>query len=347
VATIGVGIVGLDHWYNVLPLLEQLKTVDGFQVVMLSDNDAERAKAHAAAVGAEWTTDAARVINDPRVQLVAVFSSTDRSAAWSIAAAQSGKHVLANKPMAMNLTEATKVVEEVERAGTFYFPYESYARLTPLYQNMKTWIAEGRIGEIQTIYCSHEASIPVEWMDSEEPGWWTKKDRSPGGGWIDHAIYQIDLIRWLSGAEVIRSDGQIGNIKYKFLDVEDFGTATLLLSNGVVATSEAHWLSPKSAFRRVVEIVGSEGVILFDSTDDRLRVNGHFWQDEEGGESSGLTRIGGKWQNTPIPQQKGAILLDHVRQVVSGEVQPIAGAFEARVNLRVCLDFYQSAITIT
>lgn len=345
-AQIGVGIVGLDHWYNVLPLLQQFKSAEEFQVIMLGDDNEERAKELAADFGAEWTTNTSHVISDPRVQLVAIFSSTDRSAALAIEAAHNGKNVLANKPIGMSLAEANEVVEEVERAGVHYFPYESYARLTSLFQTIRRWVSEGRVGDIQTIFFSHEASVPVEWKDSDRPGWWTMRDRTPGGGWIDHAIYQVDLMRWLAGAEVVRSDGQIGNIRHKNLSVEDFGTATFLLSSGAVATCEAHWLAPKGAFRRVVEVVGTEGVVLFDSTDDRIRVNGPFEPAEKGGDNHAMTRGGEGWHNIPIPERNGAVLLDHIARVVRGEVQPVATASDGKANLEICLNFYKSATTI-
>lgn len=344
---IGVAVAGIDHWYNLLPLLEQLRESRDFKVVAICDPDEARAAPLAAAQEAWWTPDLAPVLADDRVDLVAVFSSTDRAADLACAAAAQGKHVLANKPIAMNPAEADAVVEHVQQAGTHYFSYESYARLTPVFLAMRSWLDEGRLGTLTAIRCVHEAAVPVEWEGSSRPGWWTSSARTPGGGWIDHAIYQLDLIRWLSGAEIRGSAGVTGTFRHTAFNVEDYGTATFSLSTGAVATSEAHWLAPPGAFRRLVELTGTEGTMIFDSTADSIRMFGRYGTASKGGDVQAVILDRERWSETPVPQGSGPVLLDHIAQVLRGDAAPVASVLDGKVNLEACLQFYQSATSLT
>lgn len=343
---LGVGIVGLDHWYNAIPFINQLSISEDFEIISVSDGDIKRAKQLIKSSNITITTDDAFVLNHPDIQLIANFTSTDRNAAVCIAAAKHGKHLLANKPLGMTTKEAFNVVQEVEKANIILIPFESYARLTPLHRQLKQWIDDGWIGDIQCISYAHEASLPVAWVNSEQAGWWTDAKRTPGGGWIDHAIYQIDFIRWLSHGSVISSYGQIGNIKFKHLEVEDYGIANLSLDNGIIAISKAHWLSPTKAFRRVIEVIGTEGVILVDSSDDRIRIASQCDSIMKGGDTPVAIDSGGTWTSIPMPKQQGSVLLEHLKSVLQGESSPIATALDAKENLDSCLRFYESAISI-
>lgn len=343
---IGVGIIGVDHWYNAIPFLEQLRNARDFKAIMVADHNPERAQELAKLADSHWAADQTEALNHPEIDIIATFTSTDKTAAVCIDAANHDKHILANKPIGMNAAEARQVLEVVSAKNLIFFPFEAYARLTPLHQQLKGWVKEGRIGDIQSISYTHEAALPVDWTDSDEPGWWTDSHRTPGGGWIDHAIYQIDFIRWLGQGKVVDICGHIGNFKYQALTVEDYGIATMALDSGIVATSKAHWLAPKGAFRRVIEVLGTEGVILVDSTDDRIRLAGHFQTLTDGGDTPEVINSGGFWQCMPLPKPQGSVLLDHLKAVMEEKAAPVATAVDAKENLDICLSFYNAATRI-
>jgi len=345
---IGVAVLGTDHWYNLLPLLDQLRDSDTYELLSIADPLEQRGRGLAERYGATWFDSAGAALDVEGVVLAAVFSSTDRTSALVDEAAAHGKHIVCNKPVGMTIEAADRSVRAVDAAGVHYFPYESYARLTPVMQSMKHAVTQGLIGRLRAVRCVHEAAVPRAWSDTNEPGWWTDSSRSPGGGWIDHAIYQIDIARWLTDAEPGKPSGVVGTVRHPEFDVEDFGLATFRFGSDIAVTSEAHWLAPDGAFRRTVEVTGSDGVLIFDSTADTVRIFGNFDRLPEGGDIA-TAAAGGKggWHEAPPPNAEGALFLRHIAGVLQDEDEAAATIRDSRANLAACLDFYASATTLT
>lgn len=355
---LGIGIIGLDHWYNAIPFIAQAARDPSFELVGVAHDDTARAQAVLAGVGGgEAWRDPADLLADTRIDVVATFTTIDQNARWCVAALAAGKHVLAGKPLAMTLAEASEVVAAADASDRILFPFECYGRVMPLYGTMKRWIDEGRIGDLLTIDCLHDAALPMAWEDDPSPGWWTKREHAPGGGWIDHSVYQLDVIRFLSGQAIESIDGHTARLRHADLPFEDYGAATLTLQDGVRASSKAHWLVPRGTFRRVVEVTGSAGMILYDSVLDAVRVRGDFEtevraeanDDPRSQRRTGLPsapeleRAGTGWATfraTP-PDQPG--FLTYVGHLIEGSEEPAADVHDGYANLEAALSFYDRA----
>jgi predicted dehydrogenase len=359
VNAIGVGIIGLDHWYNALPFIEHVSSSPGFELRGVAHHDEARGRTVVdPARHGSFTTDPSRLLEDPSISLVAIFTTVDENARWCVAASDAGKHVIAGKPLGMTTDEAQAVVDAADRNGVVVYPYESYGRITPLYRTVKRWIEEGRIGTLHTIDCTHDAALPVSWSDDHAPGWWTRAEHAPGGGWIDHSIYQIDAMRYLSGRNIDAIEGNTARLRYGSLPFEDFGHAVLALGT-VRGSSKAHWLLPHGTFRRVIEIVGSDGMILFDSVSDTVRVRGDFRSEVRA--PTPIRQRSGPADLTPIaassrPTRPGwhvfeaspagqPTLLSHVGDVIRGRAAAAADARDGYANLVAALAFYRAATT--
>lgn len=352
-APIGVAVVGLDHWYNAFPFIAQVTAHPRFRLVAVAHRDVQRATDAVAQAGSGFATaDPLHALSDGAVDVVASFTTVDENAHWCRVAAQHGKHVLAGKPLAMTRADAQSVVDAADAAGTLVFPFESYGRSTNLYRTMKRWIDEGRVGDVLTIDCRHDAALPIAWHDDPSPGWWTDAAHNPGGGWIDHAIYQIDVVRYLSGREIERIDGRVATRRHTWLPFEDEGSAELALTGGPRCTSRAHWLVPQGTFRRQVDVIGSEGMILYDNVSDTVRLRSTAEKSDDAGPPEAtlppagaeLQRTSG-WRvfQTAAPGAPG--LLDHVADVIEGRDSPAATARDGVANLAAALSFYAVART--
>ncbi|MBO0701890.1 MAG: Gfo/Idh/MocA family oxidoreductase, partial [Candidatus Dormibacteraeota bacterium] len=200
-----IGVIGFDHWYSALPMVRTLASHPAAELAGIADPDPERA--HQAGVRAgrpDLVLEAPEaLIEDPSVEVIASFIDPGRNPEICIAAARQGKHLLSIKPVARTLEEADRVVAAVEEAGVSFLPAESRGRLAAINQQLRSWIDEGRFGQMLSAYCSLWATLPQRWPGDHDPGWFADPERTVGGGWIDHAIYQIDLLRWLSGQEVV------------------------------------------------------------------------------------------------------------------------------------------------
>jgi predicted dehydrogenase len=324
------GFAGLDHWYNAFPTLEALVQHPDASVVALAHRDPVRAREAGERYGIAVAPSYDEVIGSDAIDVVCCFTSADEVAEVSIRALEAGKAVAAIKPMAMNLTDADRVVEAARRTGNYYFPNDAARRFFPANVQFKDWIEEGRIGDVLAAHCVFRAALPREWPDSDAPGWFADRSRVPGGAFLDHAIYHVDLLRWLLGSEVVSVTGMTSNVRYPDLPVEDYGHAVLRFANSAMGSIEDTWTSAPAAPREALEVVGDRGALIHDTAIGQLLRTGDF----------GL----GGWSQTSPPAARSSFI-SHAIGVLRGEEPAFSGAESARTNLAVCLAIYEAART--
>ena len=326
-----VALVGVDHWYSALPLAEGVGSRDGLSLAGVWDADPDRAAYVAQRYGvgrvdAGWRT----LVDDPGIDAVMSFVSPDLNHEVCVAAAKAGKHIIANKPLALRLEEASRVVEAVRGAGVTFLPAESRQRLGPGQQWLREWVKDGRIGRLTSAAMSTWAGLPRQWPDDSTPGWFVDPTRTVGGGWVDHSIYQIDLLRWLLGEEIVAVTGQTAKHSHPELGIEDYGVATVTFAGGAVATLEDTWTAPDGGFQSSYTLVGSGGAVRMDGIQGRLLVAGE------------VAPFTGWVEVAPPGRHDQRADLDHWAAVIKGESEPVATVEDAWHNLAACLAFYES-----
>ncbi|MEM7537388.1 MAG: Gfo/Idh/MocA family oxidoreductase [Chloroflexota bacterium] len=339
---IRVGIAGLDHFFAGLAAVGEIAKDPQAELVIIAHRDRDRAKQTAAQLQAKWTTDYAAVLNED-IDLLITACPTNRNAELVIAAAEKGIHVLSVKPFAMNLEEADKILAAVEKAGITFMSFDATWRLGPLYQQAKEFMAGGKMGRPVNAFCLLRSAMPdIAWFGIpfvRARTWWLDPEKVPGGGWLDHAIYYIDVLRWLYGSEVVRVSGEIGNLKHPDEALEDFGVATFVFQNGAVATVEVTWTAEFSGLTMGFQLVGTEGQLHSDTIMKGSLPNIQTVSNVRRMEYADPI-LG--WQTLEIEGGQGE-MTTHMLQVLRGEAQPIAQPSDARANLAACLAFYEAA----
>ena len=265
--TVRFGFVGLDHWYSAIPLAKAVAADPRTELVAIADLSIDRAREVAEQSGGpRVTTSFQEVIDDESIDVIASFVSVDQNPDVCIAAAAAGKHIVSVKPLARTLEEADRIVAAVNAAGVTFTPGESRSRAADQNQLLKQWVSSGRIGRVTSASFALVGSLPQGWPGAEGSGWWTDPERAPGGGWIDHSLYQIDRMRWLLGEEVTQVSGQVANLLHPDLAVEDYGHAILRFEGGSIATVEDTWSGPAGGWRITTSIIGTEGAIALDTS---------------------------------------------------------------------------------
>ena len=324
------GIVGLDHWYSAVPLAEAIAARADVELAGVADRDLARAEEVAASTRpGTVTSDLAQLIEDPSIDVIASFVSVDQNPDICIAAAEAGKHIVSVKPLARSLTEADAIVRAVRKAGVVFIPGESRSRSSELNRLLHGWVSSGRLGRITSASFSLSGSLPQGWPGLETPGWWTDSARAPGGGWIDHSLYQIDRMRWLLGEEVAEIGGRVANLVHTDLDLEDYGHAVLRFEGGAMTSIEDTWSGPKGGWRIASSIIGTEGAVSVDTATGLVSVF------DEGGAYDG-------WVHVTAPSDD-SVGLDSILAAVAREGEPLAAVEDAWENLSACLAFYEAA----
>ena len=131
-----------------------------------------------------------RLFKDPEVEAVYIASPPKFHVVQAIAALKSGKHVFSEKPPAISLEEAEKLVKAVEKAGLIY-QVGFNRRFWPVYKRLKELVDSKRLRPFVV-------DIKMVRGEMERPPW-TKVREVAGGFLYDSVIHMLDLSRWLVG----------------------------------------------------------------------------------------------------------------------------------------------------
>ena len=191
-------------------------------------------------------------LQDDKVDAVYVASPVFLHVSQTIAALRAGKHVVCEKPVAMNYAEASAMVEEAKRAGRL-FGVAYYRRGYPKLQRAKELIASGAIGKPLFVEAMYHG-----WLESEERGWLRDPKVAGGGPLYDVASHRIDACNYLFGKPE-RAVGLRSNAVHE-LKVEDSATVLIGYAGGVHAVVDARWNSRVA--RDEFRVVGTEGEMV-------------------------------------------------------------------------------------
>ncbi|MES2463500.1 MAG: Gfo/Idh/MocA family oxidoreductase [Armatimonadota bacterium] len=338
----GIAVVGLDHWYTAFGVLDIAAASEKVELVGIADPNAARlsevAQKHPQAVA---VADYRDLLNRDDVTLVAICAPTDQAPAIAKAALAAGKHVVSVKPPARTLSELDEVLAQAAATGLFYGSFEGMQRLHPKSQRLRELIAEGAIGQPVTYHQVGHGGLPSPWpgQPSGADSWWIRAGQVPGGAWLDHAIYAIDLARYIFDGEIELAtvSGLTDQLIHKTLGMEDYGAALMRLNSRaegaprVTLFIEDTWAAEgaKGGGAHSLDIIGTAGILRFDG-------KANAW-------------VVSKTNAEPVSHAVAAspfFVLDALPEVVAahgrGEVTPF-GAADARANLQACLQFYAAA----
>jgi predicted dehydrogenase len=274
-----VGLIGAGQiaHYN----CENIRAHSQAEVVAVADPSEERAKALQQKYGlARAYTDAAELLRDPDIDAVSIAVPNVFHASYSIASLQAGKHVMLDKPFALNLGEAEAVAKVARETGKV-FTVAMNMRFREEAQRARLLIGKGSVGDVYhaKAYWFRRSGIP------KLGTWFGQKSLAGGGVLLDIGVHLLDLALYLmdnfepeavSGAThhtfghrgLGGGNWGLSNVEERVsFDVEDMATALIKLKGGATVSLEVSWaMHQPEPNRHNVEIYGSEaGITAFDS----------------------------------------------------------------------------------
>lgn len=238
VGLIGVGPGG-DLHAGALALLRDESGADG------TPPAAVVATASSRGAGSPHWPDARSVsidemLADPEIDIVAICTPSDSHGSLTLAALRQGKHVVVEKPMALDAGEAEEIVHESRARGLIVSPV-SQRRFEPVHQTLKAMLDRGELGRLVLA-----ESFLHWWRDDDyyaSAPWRVHHDLG-GGSLMNQGVHNIDLLEWLVGPSrsVQAMYGTLGHD----MEAEDTTVATVELAGpdgsgalGVIVTSTA------------------------------------------------------------------------------------------------------------
>ncbi|OYD08616.1 Gfo/Idh/MocA family protein [Paludifilum halophilum] len=283
---IRVGMIGYkfmgkahSHAYRDLPFFFDTEAVPVQQAVAGRDRIGVE-KAAKQLGWASFETDWRRLLERDDIDLIDIVTPNNLHAEIAVAAAEAGKHVVCEKPLAMTVDQARRMAEAVHKAGTVHMFCHNY-RFAPAVQFAKKLIDEGRLGRIYHI----RGQYLQDWiMDPQFPLVWRQRKEMTGSGALgDIGAHMLDLARFLVGefADVVgmmetfikkrpvgemsgglnaRADGgKMGDV-----DVDDASAFMARFENGALGVFEATRFAGGNRNGNRFEINGEKGSIRWD-----------------------------------------------------------------------------------
>ena len=200
----------------------------------------------------------AALLADPEVDAVYIASPVFLHAKQAMAAADAGKHILIEKPLAMTAEEGQKVVEHCKEKGVL-IAAGLMMRFGAYIQAMKKAVEEGKIGRPVSGYAQFTGWYP------DMPGTWRQSKKNGGGGaMMDMGVHCIDLMQYILGTKAKDVAAFNDTVSFSY-DVEDSSTVLMRMENGAQCVVQSNFNIADDAAKWRIEIFGEEGRLIGDT----------------------------------------------------------------------------------
>jgi myo-inositol 2-dehydrogenase/D-chiro-inositol 1-dehydrogenase len=197
-----------------------------------------------------------KLLNDPNIDAVIVSLPNFLHCECVKRAAEAGKDIFLEKPLARNAAEGEEILSCVRRAGVkLMMGYPS--RFNEPFIRLKDELQSGTYGDIQVAVGANTSTGPFSprgemGRPAPVPAWWFTKELTGGGALLDLGIHLISLFRWYFG-DVSDAKSYLG---HRFnMDFEDYALCLLKFKAGPTATVNVGWFSKEA--RVSVELYGT------------------------------------------------------------------------------------------
>ena len=249
IALVGCGRIAKNHF----DAIEQHR--DKLTLTAVCDSD----EAVSVQTGEKYGVKSFVALNDmlkhAEADIVALCTPSGLHPAQTVAIAQSGRHILSEKPMATRWNDGVRMVRACDDAGVRLFVVKQN-RLNATLQLLKQAIDNQRFGKI------YMANINVFWtrpQDYYNQGGWRGTWDLDGGAFMNQASHYIDLIHWLLGP--VESVQAMTGTLARRIEAEDSGVMNIRWRNGAMGSVNVTMLTYPKNFEGSITILGEKGTV--------------------------------------------------------------------------------------
>jgi UDP-N-acetyl-2-amino-2-deoxyglucuronate dehydrogenase len=328
ISLVGCGRISRSH-------VEAISRIDGLELVAASDPNQERAREIAEPLGIPCFASYERMLDDVASDIVSICTPSGLHPAQGVLAANSGRHVVTEKPMAISLKGADELVQACDRAKVHLFVVKQN-RLNEPVKVLKRAVDEGRFGRLYMASCTVFWARPQEYYEQAD---WRGTWEFDGGAFMNQASHYVDLIQWLMGP-VESVMAKTATLARK-IETEDTGVAILRFRSGALGVIEVTMLTYPKNMEGSITLLGEKGTAKIGGT----AVNKvEHWEFADAREDD--ARIREMDSNPPNVYGYGHEgYYRNVLAVLRGDAQPETDGRAGRKSLELILGIYESART--
>ena len=226
---LGWGLIGASDIARTR-MIEAIRAQPDSEVVAVMSSQIDRARSYAAETNIPQAYDSLdAILSDPAVDAVYISTTNELHARQTLAAAQAGKHVLCEKPLALSLDDARAMVATCRAAGVV-MGTNHHLRNAATHRTLRRLIAEGAIGTPLAARVFHAVYLPPRLQ-----GWRITKPEAGAGVILDITVHDADTLRFVLSDEVAEVTALAAQQGLGAGEVEDTVMGVMRFQSGVLA----------------------------------------------------------------------------------------------------------------
>lgn len=282
-------------------------------------------------------TDYKELLEKEQPTFVSIATESGNHAEIALYCIEKGVHVIIEKPMAMSINDANKIINLAEEKNVKVSACHQN-RFNVAVQELRRAVEAGRFGKI-----SH-GSIHVRWNRNKgyyDQATWRGTWAQDGGALMNQCIHGIDLLRWMMGDEVEEVYGATRQQFHDYLEAEDVGMAVVKFKNGAIGTIEGTTNVYPKNLEETLYIFGENGTVKIGGTStNNIDVWDFVDETDEDAKNKGLAEA-----TSNVYGNGHTSLFADVIDAIENDRKPYVDAAAGRNALEMILAIYKSQKT--
>lgn len=326
-AVVGCGRISSKHF----EALQQ--HADRAEIVAVCDTDPRALCRATGETGLPGFRSLDTLLNESDADVIVLATPSGLHAGQGIQAAEAGRHVVTEKPMATRWNDAKRMVQACDRAGVHLFVVKQNRRNATL-QLVKQAIEKKRFGRIYMANLNVYWNRPQEYYDGAK---WRGTWEFDGGAFMNQASHYVDLLDWMIGP--VESVHAFTGTLARNIQVEDTGVANIRWRSGALGSVNVTMLAYPKNLEGSLTILGEKGTVRVGG----VAVNEiQHWEFAEAAEDDDGVREA-SYETTSVYGLGHPLYYDNVISTLQGEAEPETDGREGLRSLELLIGIYLSA----
>jgi UDP-N-acetyl-2-amino-2-deoxyglucuronate dehydrogenase len=326
-AVVGCGRISANHF------AAMRQHGDRVELVGVCDVDAGALDAAKKLTGAPGYGSLPELLAGANADIVVLATPSGLHPEQAILAAEAGRHVMTEKPMATHWEDGKRMVQACDGAGVRLFVVKQN-RFNPTLQLVKRAVDKGRFGRIYMVTVNVFWTRPQSYYDSAR---WRGTWEFDGGAFMNQASHHIDLLDWLIGP--VESVHAYTATLARSIEVEDTGVANIRWRTGALGSVNVTMLTYPKNFEGSITIIGEKGTVKVSGI--ALNEIQHWTFVEPDADDDRVKDA--SYATASVYGPGHPSYYDNVIKVLRGEAEPQTDGREGLKTLELLIAIYRSA----
>jgi UDP-N-acetyl-2-amino-2-deoxyglucuronate dehydrogenase len=325
-AIVGCGHIAKKH-------AEAIKNAEGAELIAVCDTIPENMEFYTSEYGAKPYINYDEMILNPEIDVINICTPSGSHAPLTVKAANAGKHIVVEKPIALSLKDTDAMIEACEKNNVKMAVLHPN-RFRPAMLELRKAMDEGRFGKL-----SH-ANATVRWNRDQayyDQAPWRGTKEFDGGVLMNQAIHNLDLLVWMMGdVEEVYS---MAATRLRNIEAEDVSTGVVRFKNGSLGVVEAATTIYPKNFEESLSIFGENGTVKIGGKTANFV---EHWQMESIVEEE-AEKIKESIKENPFGKPGHQWIIEDMIEAIKEDRDPIVNGIEGKKALELVIALYESA----